>query len=351
MVDGAHPGRRGRRRPPTVTTLANGLAQAQMTRVMAKIYMPKYSGNPEDLDDFERTWSKYVNDSTMGCSEGQRQRFRVFMLPHCVPTNVKKELDDWLEDGTISTWDEMWRAFRKKEVADLPHHARRRFKAVSLSTSGGHIRMADGRDFRWEYRHLRRYVEDWTEKSEAARVYDMLPHKWRRKVQTKEQKRGRWRTVVKILLPQQPHQGLLQWINSWATAHCGFDTMTNALMLSMGDRRMGESLKAMDEVKCTTGMLKVQAIDPRMTADEIIDLVSDKMTLQHRKEAQHQEPGSQRSWQPRNVRQTDADIAKTDYPTNQDKLKGSGSASHASEGKPLYPEVGVQAADAILAEV
>ena len=66
-----------------------------MTRVMANIPMPKYSGNPEDLDEFEWTWTKYVNDTTMGCSEAQRQRFCLSMLPHCVPANVKKELDNF----------------------------------------------------------------------------------------------------------------------------------------------------------------------------------------------------------------------------------------------------------------
>ena len=84
---------------------------------------------------------------------------------------------------------------------------------------------------------MRRYVEDWTEESEAARVYDMLPYNWQEKVQAEEQKRGRWRTVVKILLPQQQHQGLLQWINSGVTAHSGFGTMKNALMLTTEDRR------------------------------------------------------------------------------------------------------------------
>ena len=157
--------------------LANGLAEAQMARVMSNLPMPKYSGSPEDLDEFERTWNKYVADSTMGCSEAQRQRFCLAMLPHCVPSILKKELDDWVEDGRVSTWDEMWRAFRKEEVADLPHHAQRRFKAVRLRTQGGHIQVADWREFRREYRHLRRYVEDWTEESEAARVYDMLPYK------------------------------------------------------------------------------------------------------------------------------------------------------------------------------
>ena len=48
--------------------------------------------------------------------------------------------------------------------------------------------MADWREFRREYRHLRRYVEDWTEESEAARVYDMLPYKWQEKIQVEEQK-------------------------------------------------------------------------------------------------------------------------------------------------------------------
>ena len=42
-------------------------------------------------------------------------------------------------------------------------------------------------------------------------------------------------------------------------------------------------------------MLKVQAIKPQMTADEIIDFTSEKMTLQHRKEAQDQEGGGQRN--------------------------------------------------------
>ena len=118
-----------------LTTVANGLAEAQMTRVMAKILMPKYSG--------QRTRNKYVNESTLGCSEGQRQRFCMSMLPHCVPTNVRRELDNLVEDGKISTWDEMWLAFGKKEVVDLSHHAQGRFKAVSLKTLGGQIRVAD----------------------------------------------------------------------------------------------------------------------------------------------------------------------------------------------------------------
>ena len=117
---------------------------------------------------------------------------------------MKKGLDNWVEDSKISTWDEMCRAFRKEEVADLPHHARRRFNAVSLRTSGGHIRVADCREFRREYCHLRRYVKDWTEESEAASVYNMPPCKSHEKIQAEElQKRGLWRTVVKILLRQR----------------------------------------------------------------------------------------------------------------------------------------------------
>ena len=91
--------------------LANALADAQMTRVMANIPMPKYSGNPGDLDEFERMWKKYVNDWTMGCNGAQRQQFCLSMLRRCVPANVEKELDDCVEDGKISTTDEMWRAF------------------------------------------------------------------------------------------------------------------------------------------------------------------------------------------------------------------------------------------------
>ena len=106
----------------------------------------------------------------MGCNEAHRQPLCLSMLPHRVPANVKKELDDWVEDGELSTWDEMWRAFRKEEVACLPHHAQRGFKAVSLRAFGGHIWSADWWDFRREYRHLMRYVKDWTEESEAARV-------------------------------------------------------------------------------------------------------------------------------------------------------------------------------------
>ena len=264
----------------TPTVLCNGLAEAQMNPVMRTIPMPRYSGKPGDLDEIQKRCNKYFNDSTIGCNEAQRQRFRLSMLHHCVPANVNKELNNWVEDGRISTWDEIWRAFRKEEVADLPHHAQRRFKAVSLRTLRGHIRVADWWDFRREYRHLRGYVEDWKEESEAARVYNMLPYKWQEKIQAEKQKRGRWRTVLKILLSQQQHQSLLQWINSWATRPYGFNTMKNSLMLPEEDCRMGVSLKAMDKVKLTTGRLKVQAIDPRTTADEIIDFISERMTMQ-----------------------------------------------------------------------
>ena len=90
----------------TPTVFANGLAEAQMIRFIADIPMPKYSGNPEDVDKLEPTWNKCVNGSTMGCSEAQRQPFCLFMLLHCVPANVKKELVDGVEDGKVSTCDE-----------------------------------------------------------------------------------------------------------------------------------------------------------------------------------------------------------------------------------------------------
>ena len=65
--------------------------------------------------------------------------------------------------------------------------------------------------------------------------------------------------------------------------------MKNALLLTLEDRRMDDSLNAMDRVKWTPGMLKVQAIDLRMTADYLIDFISEEMTLQHRKQAQYRE--------------------------------------------------------------
>ena len=116
---------------------------------------------------------------------------------------------------------------------------------------------------------------------------------------------------------------------------------------------MGDSLKAIDRVKWTRGRLRNQAIDTRMTADQIIDFISEKLTLQHRKDAQYQDGGGQRNWQPRDVRQTDANVAQSAILAKQDRPEGRGSASDASGGKPQsrYPEVGVQAVDAILAEV
>ena len=88
--------------------------------------------------------------------------------------------------------------------------------------------------------------------------------------------------------------------------------------------------------------------DAEGSGDDIIHFISKKMTLQHRKEAQHQDQGGQRD-----VWQTDADVAESDNPVKQDKPKGSGSASDASGGNPRSPcpEFGVQAVDAILAEV
>ena len=78
-----------------------------------------------------------------------------------------------------------------------------------------------------------------------------------------------------------------------ATECYEINTIKNALMLTMEDRMLGASLNAIDRVKWTTGMLTVEAIDPGITADEIVDFISKKMTLQHRKEVQHQETGNQ----------------------------------------------------------
>ena len=45
--------------------------------------------------------------------------------------------------------------------------------------------------------------------------------------------------MVKVLLPQQQQQGLLQRINTGETAHYGFDTMETALMTTREDRGKG----------------------------------------------------------------------------------------------------------------
>ena len=149
--------------------LGNGLAEAHLARVMANIPRPKYSGNPEEWDECERTLNKSVSNTTMGCRDTQCQPFCLAMLPHSVPVNMKKALDELVVNGRISTRDGMWRTFRKEEVTYLPQYAKGRFKDVSLRTSECHIRPADSREFRQEYRHLRRYVQNWRKESEDTR--------------------------------------------------------------------------------------------------------------------------------------------------------------------------------------
>ena len=48
-----------------------------------------------------------------------------------------------------------------------------------------------------------------------------------------------------------------------------------------------------------------------MAADEIIDFISDKMSLQDLKEALHQDRGGQRNWFERDIRQTHADSPRS----------------------------------------
>ena len=136
-------------------------------------------------------------------------------------------------------------------------------------------------------------------------MYNMLAYTSQQKFQAEEQKRGGYLVVDKVLLPEQQHQSLLQWINSWATANYEFNTMKNALRISMEDLGMRESTKTIDGVNSTTGMLKVQAIDRRMTADEVMHFIVEKITLQHHKEAKHQDRGGQHD-----VRHTDRDVAE-----------------------------------------
>ena len=71
----------------------------------------------------------------------------------------------------------------------------------------------------------------------------------------------------------------------------------------------------MDRDKWITGLLKAQAIDRQMNADDIIQFTSETMTPNHHNEAKYQDRGGQRSWVQIDVRQTKEDIAESSTST------------------------------------
>ena len=67
-------------------------------------------------------------------------------------------------------------------------------------------------------------------------------------------------------------------------------------MITIEDRGIGERLRAIDRVKWTTDMLKVQVMYPQMIADEMVDFVIEKMTcITANEEAQHEDHGDQQT--------------------------------------------------------
>ena len=99
----------------------------------------------------------YVANSTRGYTESQ-WRFCFAMLLQSAVVKAKKELDDYAEDGAISTWSEMWRAFCKGELTYLLHHGKCRFEALTLKSSGDHFEAAGWRVFWSKCFYTRRYV-------------------------------------------------------------------------------------------------------------------------------------------------------------------------------------------------
>ena len=276
---------RGRWEPRSTSRpafMVSKAADAAVWEDLKDIKPPMYYGNPLNLDRFLEkldNWGVTVTED-MDPADAEKYVFRRFR--YRLPEVLQELYFVATKEGKIKTLKEAKEWLNEQERVDAPQVAAKRWKSINLQHDGREIRLRDWRDFRGQYTLFRRNVEDWNEGDEQARLLSMLPEAWIKRVTKEEAKRAKSNHTVKMMLPKEYHTNLVAWTRKNVARDVKRHSLRNALLITVSGDREKTAMWRLDECDVSGQTIRLQPIPARMSCDEILEWVGEKVLKEYR---------------------------------------------------------------------
>ena len=246
---------------------------------LRRIKIPCYDGNPSNLDDFILDWEDFAEEVVSEMKGAPRDKWVCRTFPHRLARDLKEELRDQIREGLIQTEQACLQWLEDKERMDAPNQ-----------------KLEDLRVREWN-RYIRKYprslklVEDWNESSEIRQLLkDVLPGRWKKKMEDKEKKRAKKRVAVRIMASEDTHAGIMEFFRQNLGEPRPMLGLKNAVYVEVFGDTMGQRLMRLNNAEWRRGEpLRMQVIFGRISLDEIMNYITVGLKLNAKNEAHVQD--------------------------------------------------------------
>ena len=276
---------RGRWEPRSTSQpafMVSKAADAAVWEDLKDIKPPMYDGNPLNLNRFLEKlddWGVTVTED-MDPADAEKYVFRRFR--YSLPEVLQELYFVATKEGKIKTLKEAKKWLNEHERVDAPQVAAKRWKSIKLQHDGREIDLRDWRHFWGQYTLFRRNVEDWNEGDEQARLLSVLPEAWIKRVTKEEAKRAKSNHTLKMMLPKEYHTNVVAWTRKNLARDVKRHSLRNALLITVSDDREKTAMWRLDECDVRGQTIRLQAIPVRMSCDEILEWVGEKVLKEYR---------------------------------------------------------------------
>ena len=110
----------------------------------------------------------------------------------------------------------------------------------------------------------------------------MRPEAWIKRVTKEEAKRAKCNHTVKMMLPKEYHTNVVSWTRKNVARDVKRHSLRNALLITVSGDREKTAMWRLDECDVSGQTIRLQAIPARMSCDEILEWVGEKVLKEYR---------------------------------------------------------------------
>ena len=255
------------------------------------IKIPYYDGNPSNLDDFIPDWEDFAEEFVGEMRGAPRDKWLCRTFPHRLAQDLKEELRDQIREGLFRTEQACLQWLEDEERLDAPNQKLEDLWSIPLPLDRGELRVWEWNRYLRKYRRSLKLVEDWNESSKIRHLLkDVLPGRWKRKVEDEEKKRAKKRVGVRIMAAEDTHAGIMEFFRRTLGDPNRMLGLKNAVYVEVFGDTVGQRLLRLNNAEWRRGEpLRMQVIFVRMSLEEIVKYITVELKLNAKNEAHVQD--------------------------------------------------------------